>query len=106
MKRTRAFFLADAVVGLTLIGLIAGMLAVAFHTQQVVMLRLADDRNATNLARATLAAMEQGQRPPTDPRVEISPISAVAGRNWVRIQATANGRTEQLIALVPKEVSP
>jgi len=116
MKRRSGFLLADAVVGLALLGIIAGMLAVALNRQQLALRRLADSRAACRLAENTLANLRSGRAAP-HPAADTDTVRwrridlprPPAGMVWVQVDATVNGRQNSLIGLVPSssvEVSP
>lgn len=116
--RRRAFIFADAVIGLTVIGIIAGLLAVAVNRQHAAMSRLANSRAASDLAQSAVSTLQQGRAFPGDPRIEVLVLAppqeaggeaisnVIGGKRWVQVRATLNGHTEQLIALVPKEKLP
>jgi hypothetical protein len=111
MKRRRALVFADAVVGLALITVIAGLLAVAVNRHQAAMNQLANSRAASRLAQSALISLERGRPLPNDPRLAMrvlpSPANGppIEGTRWIEIRATVNGQTEQFVALARKEES-
>jgi hypothetical protein len=110
MSRRRGYIFIDTVAGLGLIGVIAGLLAVAVNRDQAAMHHLADRRTASRLAQSALVWLEQGRKPPADARLHMralaAPAPTIAAKAWVEVTVTVNGQTERLVGLVPKEATP
>ena len=101
----RGFFGTDAIVALLVVAALATALAVAANRYERTQQKLADAREATRLAEATLTALQSGATPPPPPtgaRVVVTkdPTPAtVANCAWATVAVTLNGRTTELTGL-------
>jgi hypothetical protein len=99
----------DVLVGLALVSALAATLIVLSGRQRRVSDGLADVRAAGRAAEAALADLQAGRPPKAVPgeglafaRATTEGADAVpAGRAWVTVRATVNGRSAALIGLVP-----
>jgi type II secretory pathway pseudopilin PulG len=103
----RAFLLADALVGLAIVTILANVLAVALHRQQMARQKLADTRSAQRLAEFVLLSLQHNQPiPPTsfDTKIQIHPAPggvAPIGFAWTLVQTNVHSQTATLIGLAP-----
>jgi hypothetical protein len=115
MSRTRhrcrpsGLFIADAVAGLAVITVLALAIIVATRGYRIASDRLADTRGATWAAEQALAELQAGRSSSgAKDDVRIEPVNADAvpeGYAWVRVRALRNGRSAELIGLVPKSAA-
>jgi type II secretory pathway pseudopilin PulG len=107
MKHRRAFLMADAVVGLAIVALLATLLAVAVNRQQMARQRLTDTRYAQRLAEYVLLSLQHNQPIPletAETKIEIHPTpggSAPPGYAWTIVQTHVHSQAAQLIGLTP-----
>src|ERR1700722_18090456 len=102
----QGFLFADAMVGLSIIAMLATLLAVAVNRQQMARQRLADSRSARRLAEYVLLSLQHGQPipPATDAKIEIHPATggvAPAGFAWTIVQTDVHNQIASLIGLTP-----
>jgi len=106
-RARRAFLLADVIVGLSIVALLAGILAVAVNRQYVARQRLADSRSAERLAEYVLLSLQHNQPvppAPADATIEIHRAAggiAPAGFAWTIVQTHVNSESAKLIGLTP-----
>lgn len=107
MRKRRGFFLEDAAVGLALVALLAGLLALALNRQNHAARKLADTRAALRLAEQTLLDLQTGQARPPDPRVQIRPLEPppLPGQTWVEVAAESQGQRITLLGAIPQSSS-
>lgn len=105
----RAFVMADAVMALVIVGLLAAAMSVALGRQARATQRLADERAATWAAERVLSRLQSGgardeQVDVDGAGIRIDPAEGgetPAGHAWVRVRAEGNGRKASLVGLVP-----
>jgi type II secretory pathway pseudopilin PulG len=108
--RTKGFFLADAVMSLIILSLLAAVLMMAAGRQRHASLRLKDQRAATALAERALSRMQAGEAADnSEGTIRIKRLAdgdVPAGRQWVQVTVTFQGRSASLVGLAPlkKEV--
>lgn len=101
----RGFLIIDMLIGLTLLGTLATVLAIGVRSQQKGAAHLAESRAALRAAEAALIDLQSGANQPTPRRgvtvrVTDDPTTpASAGHRWVRIEAICNGRSATLYGL-------
>lgn len=98
--RRRGWVFIETVAAMVLLTFLAGVLAVGVNRQQSGLMRLRNSRAAARLAEAVL----NGQSLPTPAggKVEMHPITAAtqpSGLVWIKLTATVEGRSVQLIGL-------
>jgi type II secretory pathway pseudopilin PulG len=93
------------VTALLIVAALATLLAVATRRHERAARTLADAREATRLAEATLTALQTGAprpAPPSGAAVRITtdptPVS-IPGCRWTTVSVTLNGRTSQLTGI-------
>ena len=103
--RRRAFMMADAIAGLTLLATLATLLAVAVTMRQKSATHLVDQRQANNLAQEALANLQTtGNANVSDGSVEISvdrTAKRVGDREWVEVNVVHHGRHASIVGLAP-----
>ena len=108
----RGFVMADVVLGMAILAVLAAAFFVSVHKQRRGAERLADMRGAAWDAEYALAAMQSGGKPSEDVQVErLAEADGAAGAAnvvpdgyaWVRVSAQRNGRAASLIGLVPRD---
>jgi hypothetical protein len=103
----RAFLLADVLVGLSIVAMLAGLLAVAVNRQHMAAQRLADLRSAQRLAENVLLNLQHHQPVPTAPADATIQIdrtttgTAPTGFTWTIVQTRVNAESTKLIGLAP-----
>ncbi len=103
----RAFLLADAVIGLSIVAMLAGILAVAVNRQHMAAQRLADFRSAQRLAEHVLLNLQHHQPVPAasaDATIEIHSAAtgiAPTGFTWTIVQTHVHNESTKLIGLAP-----
>jgi type II secretory pathway pseudopilin PulG len=102
--------IADAVAGIALLAVLATSIVIAVRSQQRGAERLSDSRGATWVAERALAEMQAGRAvsmAASDVRVEpLDAESVPQGFAWVRVRGERNGRSAEVIGLVPKATVP
>ena len=97
----------DIITGLIILMVLLVTLTAAMARQRRGEQKLADTRSAMRLAEQTATALQLGQSPPAPGEGEtievlaIQPAEGIAGKSWVRIRVTQNGRTATLVAVAP-----
>lgn len=107
--RRRGIVMLDVLVGLALVSALAATLILLASRQRRVSVGLADVRAAGRAAEAALADLQAGRPPTPGPGEAVEVVRAAtggadaapAGRAWVTVKATMNGRTASLTGLVP-----
>lgn len=104
----RGFMLTEAIAAIALVALTTTLLAVALGSGNKAMNRLADTRQATQLAEQALLALQQGADLPAGAKLaRLSEPSPVPGQEWVSIRCDFNGRSAELVGLASrKEAKP
>ncbi len=100
------FFLADAIVGLAILGILAGILISASRDYIRVGSRLGVHADAVNRAQSILQQFHARQAVPASPDVSIRPLTAAqtpAGRQWVQVSIQTAAGPVSLAGLVPAE---
>ena len=107
----------EAVIGLMIVAMLAGLFAVALTQHRKAAQRLTDTRYATRLAEQTLTAMQTGQplpQPPDGVKLECArlpePGDLPAGCAWAGVRVISGDRSVQLVGIVRadalKEAAP
>jgi len=112
--RRAGWFLADTIVAIIIVGVLAAVLVLSVRRQQKAADQLADSREATRLAERTLIAMQTGAKPPPSPAgmsVKVRSIDSTAsparGCAWAVVTVTRpNGRASELTGLVRRDAIP
>ncbi len=102
--RATGFLMADAVMALTILALLMGVLLMAAGRQRHASLRLKDQRAATALAERGLSRLRMGLEAGEAPAVRVERLTggeAPAGQAWVKVTAVAQGRWASVAGLVP-----
>jgi hypothetical protein len=104
--RSRAFMIFDALLALSVLGLLMAIMAVGLASHRRAAARLAGRRDACNAAESAMTDLQQG-RPPAPAthgdRIRIDRLTGgtdVPGFTWVRVTAVVDGTTESLSGLV------
>ena len=106
-RNRRGFLFADALFGLSIIAMLASLLAVAINRQQMARQRLTDSRSAQRLAEYVLLSLQHGQPIPPisdNAKIEIHPAIggvAPAGFAWTVVQTNIHNQIASLIGLTP-----
>ena len=104
-RTRRGILTAEAIVAIALVAFLLVLLAGAVGRQRQASDRLANSRDAVNLAEQTLTAMQSGQDAPKasgDLKVVVTPAEGKAseGMKWVKVEVRINGRSASVIGLV------
>jgi hypothetical protein len=105
----RGIFLADTIIGFTLIAILSLMLVVAITRSNRARERLAGATDSTRTARRVMTLLQQGQAAPqnldgAEVRVAPAPGGAeVPGHTWVAVTVSREGRPFTLVGLVPRK---
>jgi hypothetical protein len=98
----------DVAVGLSILGLLAAVLASAVGRERTAELRLADDRAAARVAEHAMLNLQHRQplaQVPTDVRVSVRKLDdskdVSPGFVWAQVDATVRGRHSSLVGLAP-----
>ena len=97
--------LADIIIALAVVTILAGALAVSLSRRQTVSDHMADSREAIRIAEQTLTALQSGQSAPISDehtKIEVKPAAGagdVAALHWVTVEVTRNGRKASLTGL-------
>jgi len=105
----RGFMIFDALLALGICGVMLTVIAAGVNSQQKASRRLADYRAATRLAEQTLARIQQGFAPaaitPED-QLTVENVNQTPSPDhfkWVRVTASHNGCSIQLLGLARTE---
>lgn len=113
MRRRRAWVFIDTLAAMVLMSLLMVMLSIAIGSFKKADARLADVRNASQLAEEALTCLQAGSPlpPPLARKIEIERIDEPAPRmqapatrrtsSWARVTARSNGRSASLVGLIP-----
>lgn len=107
-RKTGGFFILEMIVGLGLLAVAAFVLVLATSRLHLASSAMADSRQATRAAEATLSQLQAGlasEPPAADTQVRITPVNpALEGENWqwVDVTATVRGQTRTLTGRVPR----
>ena len=105
----RGIFLADSIIGFTLIAILGLMLVVAITRANRARERLGEANESTRTARRVMTLLQQGQAAPqkmdgAEVRVAPAPGGAdVPGHAWVQVTVSRGGRPFTLVGLVPRK---
>ena len=103
--RRRGFMMADAIAGLFLLAALGTLLAVAIGMQSRSANRLLDQRRANNSAIESLANLQSsGEAKASDQSATVAverSAKFVAGKEWVEVRVTLNGRHASIVGLAP-----
>ena len=96
----------EVIAGITIMTILAVVLAVLMTRQQRVAQRLAENRAAARLTESVLIDLQTGKvaQMPADVRTRVQPLDVsetARSMQWVRVEVTQNGRTTSLIGLAP-----
>jgi hypothetical protein len=103
----RGWVFIDALWGMILISMIAGIFATAMNRRQVGLARLADSRAACRLSEEALIDLQEGRGLPSlssDESLRIVKLSSDG--TWVEAEATVRERGAQLVGYLPKGGHP
>lgn len=112
MKRSRnrsaGFLLTDALFGLSIVATLTVTLAIAVGQTARGTQRIRASAEATAIAERLLNDLHVGRRPPESPdgyEYRIEPVDggdrAVDSGHWVRITVSIDGRSAELIGVIP-----
>jgi hypothetical protein len=91
----------ETVATMVLLAFLATVFAVGVNRQQTALMHLRNSRAAVHLAEATLS--DRSFPMPPDSRVAVHPLTAAsrpsAGLVWIKVTATVDGRSAELIGL-------
>ncbi len=108
--RPGGWMLFEAILGLTLVVTLAGVVLVASNRQGQTRQRLSDQRAAVRLAEAALTHLQRGEADaPPESGVRVTPMeseSAPAGKQWVEVRADYGKASATLVGLVPAGEQP
>jgi type II secretory pathway pseudopilin PulG len=105
-KRSSGWMLADALVGIGILTVLAGVVVTEISWRTEADKRLENLREATNLAELALDQMQQGPPPAASKASDVIRIEKIAGgatvpqHVWVRVVASHAGQSASLIGLV------
>lgn len=106
-RRYKAFFLADAIVGLAVLGILAGILISVSRDYARVGARLGQHAEALNRAQSILQQLHAGQPVPASPDVTIRQLASAteppSGFQWVQVSIQTTAAPVSLTGLVPAE---
>jgi hypothetical protein len=103
----RGWVFIDALWGMILISMIAGIFATAMNRRQVGLARLADSRAACRLSEEALIDLQEGRGlPPLSSDESLRIVKLDAQGTWVRVEGTVRGRDAQLIGYLPRGANP
>lgn len=102
MKR-RGYLIAEAVIAMSLIGVLIVAMAVMVTRQQKAAAALAEQRELARAAEQALLSLRSAEAPmPAGVEVRVEPVEGgetIAGRTWVRLTVAREGREVSLIGL-------
>ena len=113
MRRRNGYFIADAVIGIAIVAVLAVSLMGVLGRRRQAAQNLSDFREATRAAEAALTDLQAGRPPRASAsgstiRVTPAPVAtgsaaapAPAGRVWVEVEATVSGQRATLTGLAP-----
>jgi hypothetical protein len=90
--RRKGYFLADAIVGLGLLGILGGVLVAGARDYGRIDARLSQRAAAARQAESVLQQLHAGQVVPSSPTVQIEPLSSdntPPGFRWVQVRVGA-----------------
>jgi len=108
----RAIVVADAVMGISVLAVVAVVLVTAVGRQRLACQRLTDARQAVRAAEAVLADLQAGlEMPGSDAQTTlvVRPCTGDAAPrqfHWIEVSATVGGQTRALVGLVPDRAGP
>lgn len=103
-SKQSGFILIDVLAGIFLLAALSTAMMVAINVRNRAAIKFADQRQAIELARQTLADLQANHPPPNLPnaRISISPTTQPArDLRWVRVTVELNGRSATLAGAVP-----
>lgn len=105
MRHSRkGFFLADAIMGLALLGILAGILISVSRDYTRTGSRLSAHADAVNRAQSILQQLHARQVVPPSPDVAIRPLDSIqtpTGFQWVQVSIQTTAGPVSLTGLVP-----
>jgi type II secretory pathway pseudopilin PulG len=107
--RNRGYVFLDALVAMTILGLLLVTMSLATASERRALERLSDTRQAQRTAETELLLMQAGQSSPLPDGVIVQKLpdsSDVSGMVWTQMHSTVNGRPVDLIGLVPQSAIP
>lgn len=108
-RKTRGFFILEMIVGLGLLGVAAFALALATSRAHLASSTMADSRQATRAAEATLSCLEAGLTPAVsaaDTKIRIRPLGPKTDNGqWVDVTATVRAQTRTLTGCIPRSAT-
>jgi len=103
--RRRGWVFIETVAAMALLAVLAGIFAVGINRQQMALLHLQQSRSAMRLAESAL-----NRRTFTDSGISARRLTTAAtppaGFAWIKVTAKLDGRTAELIGLVPTGAQP
>jgi hypothetical protein len=98
----------ETVAAMLLLAFLATVLAVGINRQQTALMHLRNSRAALHLAEATLS--DRSFPAPPDGRIARHPLTASSrpssGLVWIKVTATVDGRSAELVGLSPTGGQP
>ncbi len=111
-SRSGGFLLMDAVIGIVILGILAGVMVDTMRRSNQAQKRLADTRAAARLAESRLVELQSGApllaAVPDDQTTSVTALpdpSPAGAMRWVRVRATVGGREAELVGLVPQSAA-
>jgi type II secretory pathway pseudopilin PulG len=112
-RRTRhGFLIADVMMGLAVLGVVAVVLISASSRTGRAADRLSNARTAGRVAEQVLVEMQAGlplSQPDAETKIAVEPTAGganVPGRRWVRVVVSFRGESRLLVGLVPEAAAP
>ena len=107
MKPRRAFMTLDVLAGIFLLAALITLLAGAAKMRHSSARQFAAQRDALNVAQATLERLQTREPIVADGNTSIVATKQyVAGREWVEVTVIRDGRRASIIGLVPRGEEP
>lgn len=100
--RQRGFLMMDIFIGLGVIIILAMVVGMAIVATGKSVQSLADHRAAVREAERVLTQLQQGKT--VNHPVKVLEADGPKGMTWVRVEATVEGRSAQLVGIVPTRV--
>jgi hypothetical protein len=95
----------DVLWGTILATALLMMLTVSVVRQTKAQKQLTRDRTASRAAEDALLALQAGEPLPAGATMDKLPDAAPAGRTWIRVHATFEGRPADLVGLVKADAA-
>jgi hypothetical protein len=107
-RHRHGLFLLDAIIGLSIAGLLGLVLVVGITQERKARERLEEGTAAVRLTQRVMATLQEGGAAPATlegAKVKVTPVEGganVQGRTWVEVAVERKGRTATLVGLVPQ----